>query len=588
MTQLAYQLHQRFKEAVQRSYPELAPADILPLVDVTQSTQDKFGHYQCNAAMKLAKALKLNPRAIAERIAANVERNDEDGKLMIAALEIAGAGFINVVFDTGYLARQVTAVLKDPRLGIDLPHQPKRVIVDFSSPNIAKEPHVGHLRSTIIGDCLARLFEFLGEDVLRLNHVGDWGTAFGMLIAYMHEEYPGVLSGTQKTDLSHLMEWYRASKKRFDEDDEFKQRARLQVVALQSGELQSLRAWKIICEISRRALQEIYDLLDVRIEERGESFYNPMLAKTIEDLTAKGLIQVSDGAKCLFVDGFQNRDGEPLPLILQKSDGGYTYDTTDMAALYHRCKEEEGDRLIYVVDAGQSTHFQMIFRAGVQAGYYDSAVTEVTHVPFGLVLGTDGKKFRTRSGETERLIDLLQAAIDHADRILQERSPDLPEGERKDLAHALGIGAVKYADLSCHRTGDYVFSYDRMLRFEGNTAAFIMYSYVRIEGIKRKVGVNVSTLIPKGSIQLEHPSEIDLALYLLQFHETLDGMARELLPSRLTDYLFGLAEKFNAFFRDCRVEGSAQQTSRLLLCDVVGRTLKQGLSILGIRTVERM
>lgn len=589
MTQLAHLLQERFENACFTAFPQLSSLDnASSLIDLTQSTQEKFGHYQCNAAMKLAKVLKINPRAVAEQIVSQLDKNDTMGRPLIAQLEIAGAGFINVTLDKAYLESGIALMSNDSRLGIELPPHPQKVIIDFSSPNIAKEPHVGHLRSTIIGDCLARLFEFFGHTVLRLNHVGDWGTAFGMLIAHMQEKEPDVLTGQKHTDLTHLMHWYRESKKRFDEDEAFKNRARLQVVALQNGDPDSLKAWEMICEISRQALQEIYDLLDIRLIERGESFYNPLLAKTVEDLTQKGLVQISDGAKCLFIEGFQNREGEPLPLMMQKSDGGYTYDTTDMAAIWHRCQVEHGDRLIYVVDAGQSTHFQMIFNAAALAHYYDPAKTQVNHVPFGLVLGTDGKKFRTRSGETERLIDLLQAAINHADRILVERGSDLPLSERKQLAKALGIGAVKYADLSCHRASDYVFSYDRMLRFEGNTAAFVMYSFVRIESIKRKIGVDMESLKKQGAITLQHPSEIQLSLHLLQFHETLDAVARELLPSRLTDYLYGLAEKFNAFFRDCRVEGTPEQSSRLLLCDVAGRTLKQGLSLLGIPTVERM
>jgi len=448
--------------------------------------------------------------------------------------------------------------------------------------------HVGHLRSTIIGDCLARLFEFLGHDVLRLNHIGDWGTAFGMLIAYMKEQAPDVLTGKKDTDLTHLVGWYKASKQLFDMDPAFKKKSQLEVVALQGGDPESLKAWHIICDISSRAYQQIYDLLDVKLIERGESFYNPMLADTVADLEKKGLITISDGAKCVFVEGFQNREGNLLPLMVQKSDGGYNYDTTDMATIYHRIHDEKGDRLIYVTDSGQSVHFQMIFKVAEMAGYLDPKKVKVDHVPFGLVLGPDGKKFKTRSGDTEKLIDLLTTAIDHADKILQERSPELSEKERHHLAHALGIGAIKYADLSCNRTGDYVFSYDRMLRFEGNTAAYLMYSYVRVAGIKRKVNVNVETILKSESIRLEHPSEISLGVHLSQFGEALENVSRDLLPNRLTDYLYALAEKFNAFFRDCRVEGSPEQNSRLLLCEAVARTMKQGLDILGVQTVDRM
>ncbi len=588
MKSLINQLYDKFLQAILKAYPELLPdADAIP-VEVTQSTNDKFGHYQCNTAMKLAKQLKVAPRQVAEHIVHHLDRSNGEGLAMIAHLEIAGPGFINIALDNAFLNHQVNTLVGDPRLGVDKPTHPQKTIVEFSSPNTAKELHVGHLRSTIIGDCLARLLEFQGHDVLRLNHIGDWGTAFGMLIAYMKEQAPKVLSGEHHTDLTQLVAWYKASKMLFDADEAFKQRSRLEVVKLQGGDPDSLHAWEIICDISRKAYQEIYDLLDIKLVERGESFYNPMLAEVVADLEAKGLVQLSDGAKCIFLEGFQNREGDPLPLMVQKSDGGYNYDTTDMAAIRHRCEVEKAERIIYVTDAGQATHFAMIFKAAEKAGYLNPAKNRVDHVTFGLVLGPDGKKFRTRAGETERLIDLLTTAVDRADEILKERSPEIDREDRLALAKALGIGAVKYADLSTHRQGDYTFSYDRMLRFEGNTAAFLMYAYVRVESIKRKVGVDINNLIGKEEIKLEHPSELALALHLLQFHETLDFVSKDLIPNRLTDYLFGLAERFNAFFRDCRVEGSPEQHSRLLLSEVVACTLKQGLSILGIATVERM
>jgi arginyl-tRNA synthetase len=576
-------LQTKFHQAAAQAFPELSTQHVEIPTEVTSSTQDKFGHYQYNTAMKLTKWIKQSPRKIAEQIVAALDRRDH----VIAQIEIAGPGFINVTINPDFLSQEVDILLRYSHFGIEQEH-PQRIIIDFSSPNVAKEMHVGHLRSTIIGDCLARLFEFLGHDVVRHNHIGDWGTSFGMLIAYMKEEAPLVLTGERKTDLTHLVSWYKSSKKRFDEDADFKRRAQLEVVALQQGQPQARQAWEIICEISRKAYQEIYDLLDVHLVERGESFYNPYLSEIVTDLENKGLVQVSHGAKCIFLEGFQNRDGEQLPLMIQKSDGGYNYDTTDMATIYHRINVERADRLIYVTDAGQSTHFQMIFKAAEKAGYWNPHQVRVDHVPFGLVLGPDGKKFRTRSGETERLIDLLQAAVDYANKILQERNPEMEENERQTIANALGIGAIKYADLSNHRMSDYTFSYDRMLRFEGNTAAFLMYAYVRVAGIKRKVNVDPYSVLDKTHIRLEHPSEIDLGLHLLRFQEALNLVANDLLPNRLTDYLHALAEKFNAFFRDCRVEGSPQQNERLLLCEATAHVLKRGLNILGLATVERM
>ncbi len=584
MQSLISLLHAKFYQATLKAFPELSSQGFLLPIEVTPSTQEKFGHYQCNTAMKLTKELKKNPRQIAEQIIAALDQQEG----LIASLEIAGPGFINITLNPALLSQKIDLLLRDPHLGIELSTPPQRIIIDFSSPNVAKEMHVGHLRSTIIGDCLARLFEFLGYDVIRHNHIGDWGTAFGMLIAYMKEEVPQVLTGQEATDLTHLVKWYKAAKKCFDDNPDFKRRSQLEVVELQQGQPQARQAWEIICEISRQAYQAIYDVLDVHLIERGESFYNPYLADIVADLEKKGLVEISDGAKCIFLEGFQNREGQPLPLMVQKSDGGYNYDTTDMATIYHRINVEKGTRLIYVTDAGQSIHFQMIFKAAEKAGYMDPGIIRVDHVPFGLVLGPDGKKFRTRSGETEKLIDLIQAAIDKADEILQERNPQMAEGERHQLAHAIGIGAIKYADLSNHRVSDYTFSYERMLRFEGNTAAFLMYAYVRVASIKRKVNIDPNLLLESTHIRLEHPSEIDLGLHLLRFQEALELVANELLPNRLTDYLYTLAEKFNAFFRDCRVEGSPQQNERLLLCETTARVLKQGLSILGVSIVERM
>lgn len=568
-----------FKDATLKAFPQL---DSSLSIEVLPSSSDRFGHYQFNSAMKIAKIVQKNPREVADSILKNL-----DPSPLIYKTDVAGPGFINITLNPMVLSRFLTQISSDPRLGIAKPANPLRIVVDFSSPNTAKEMHVGHLRSTIIGDSLARLFEFMGHDVLRLNHVGDWGTSFGMLITYMKTEAPEVLIGKQPTDLSHLVSWYKASKKKFDEDPEFKKAAQREVVALQSGEPKALEAWNIICEISRKAYQEIYDLLDIRIQERGESFYNPLLADTVKDLESKGLVQISDGAKCIFLEGFQNREGDPLPLMIQKSDGGYNYDTTDMAAIRHRIQDEKANRIVIVTDAGQSTHFQMIFKAAEKAGYLDPKKVRTDHVPFGLVLGTDGKKFRTRAGDTERLIDLLTAAIDHAQKIMDERSPDMDPAERKKIAHELGIGAIKYADLSGNRTGDYVFSYDRMLRFEGNTAAFLMYSYVRVAGIKRKINVDLATL-KNEKILLEHPSEVALGLHLLQFGEALELVDKDLLPNRLTEYLYNLAEKFNAFYRDCTVEGSAQQNSRLLLSELTAKIMKQGLNILGVNTVDKM
>lgn len=545
----------------------------------------KFGHYQCNNAFALAKLLKMPPRKVAEKIIQHL--NPEDKKLF-SKIELAGAGFINLTLDSSYLSEHLNQkILSDALLGADFfkADKQKKIIVEFSSPNVAKELHVGHLRSTIIGDSLAKLFEFLKQDVLRLNHIGDWGTQFGMLIAYLEDEK---FTAFKTTDLTELTNLYKAAKKKFDEDAAFKKRAQLAVVALQSKEAKSFKIWQEICQISRRAYEEIYRLLGVKINERGESFYNPVLPEIVQDLEKKGLVEVSDGAKCIFQEGFKSRDGGLLPLMVQKSDGGYTYDTTDMAGMRQRARDEKADRIIVVTDSGQSTHFKMIYGASLKAGYIDPKKCEFNHVPFGLVLGPDGKKFKTRSGETEKLIDLLDGAVKRAQALLEERGSELPEDEKTKLAEILGINAIKYADLSCNRVKDYQFSYDRMLQFEGNTASFLLYSYVRVMGIKRKIEGDLEKLLKEAKIVLEHPSEIALGFHLARFAEVLFELQKDLLPHRLCDYLYELAEKFNGFFRDCKVAGSKEQNQRLVLCDLTAKVLEQGFAILGLKTALRM
>jgi arginyl-tRNA synthetase len=576
-------LQEKATNAIKKAFAnQLNEVDLT--AEVTQTQASTHGHYQCNNALKLSKILKKNPREIANLIIENFEKDD-----IIEKIEIAGPGFINLFISNKFLSQDLQKVYGDPHYGISMPGEKKKIIVEYSSPNIAKELHVGHIRSTIIGECLARLFEFLGYDVLRLNHIGDWGTQFGMLIAYMKKFEPEVLEGKKEADLTALTNWYKASKKLFDEDAQFKKTAQLEVVNLQSGKEDAIKPWEIICDISKKAFYEIYDLLDVKIQERGESFYNPYLKGIVKDLEKKGLIEISDGAKCIFIEGYKNREGNTLPVMVQKSDGGFNYDTTDIAAFQHRVVDEKADRIIVVTDSGQSLHFKMVYEAVVRAGYLDPKKVRFDHVTFGLVLGKDGKKFKTRSGKTEKLIDLLNEAILRAKDIIKEKNPNLLNEELDNLAKVIGIDAIKYADLSSYRLKDYVFSYDKMLQFEGNTAPFLLYSYVRIKGIKRKYqGSDLEKVLETSKIEITHPSEFDLGLHLRRFSETLNSVKKDLLPNRLCDYLFELAEKFNAFFRDCQVIGSKEEKSRLLLCDLTEKILKQGLHILGLHTVERM
>lgn len=566
-------LEEKFEEAIEKS------TAVKGASEVTESTKESFGDYQCNSALKVAKTIGLKPREVASKI---IEAFGEED--LVEKLEIAGPGFINIHLNNEKMADRLFRCFGDLRLGVPFAKTREKVICEFSSPNIAKPMHVGHLRSTIIGESIARLQEFLGHEVIRLNHVGDWGTQFGMLIAFLKKFHPEVIEDASSATLDDLVSWYREAKKVFDEDKAFQTAAREEVVRLQAGGELSLKAWRHICEISRRGFNEIYRLLDAKIDERGESFYNPLLPTIIKDFEAKGLVKIDGGAKCVFLEGFTNKEGEPLPLIIQKQDGGFNYATTDLAGFKYRASEDEAKRIIIVTDSGQSLHFKMVYQAAQKVGYIDSAKIRFDHVTFGLVLAADGKKFRTRSGETERLSELLATAIGRAKELLQGR--DVENLEKS--AQVLGIGSVKYADLSCNRIKDYTFSYDRMLRFEGNTAAFILYAYVRIQSIKRKIGASMELLHKEAKLSLAHPTERALALHLLRFSEALFAMDQDLMPSRLTDYLFHLAEKFHAFFRDCRVEGDPSEKSRLVLCELTARTIQKGLQLLGIETLERM
>ncbi|MBW4556685.1 MAG: arginine--tRNA ligase [Trichormus sp. ATA11-4-KO1] len=555
------------------------------------ASNPKFGDYQANVALSLSKQLGQQPRAIASAIVDKLDVSD-----VCESPEIAGSGFINLKLKTTYLETQLNAIQLDSRLGLPKAKTPKREIVDFSSPNIAKEMHVGHLRSTIIGDSIARILEFQGHDVLRLNHVGDWGTQFGMLIAYLREVYPEALTTANALNIGDLVSFYRQAKKRFDEDETFQETARQEVVRLQAGAEDTLHAWKMLCEQSRREFQVIYDLLDVQIIERGESFYNPLLPAVVEDLEKSGLLVENQGAKCVFLEGFTNREGEPLPLIVQKSDGGYNYATTDLASLRYRIQQDEAKRIIYVTDAGQGNHFAQFFQVAHKAGWIPDDV-QLVHVPFGLVLGEDGKKFKTRSGDTVRLRDLLDEAVIRARADLKTR---LQEEEREEteefinqVAKVVGISAVKYADLSQNRTSNYIFSYDKMLDLKGNTAPYMLYAYARIQGISRKGGINFEELGDNVKVLLQHETELALAKYLLQLDEIISTVEQDLLPNRLCEYLYELSKKFNQFYdrnQGVRVLEAEEplRTSRLLLCDLTAKTLKLGLFLLGIPVLERM
>lgn len=556
------------KQAFETAFPSLH----LPKITVSPSTKSTFGHYQCNDAMKLAKELNTSPKQIAEKIVPFLFQ-----KHIFKDVSIAGPGFINLTLSEVFLSKELKNLPSNLIPGA-LIHKKENIIVEFSSPNIAKEMHVGHLRSTIIGDSIAKVFEFLGHEVIRLNHIGDWGTSFGMLITYLIDEN---LQNT--SDLTDLTLLYKKAKKKFDEDENFKQRSRQTVIALQQEDPKIINLWKNICQISRQSFNEIYSILSIKLQERGESFYNSLLPDIVEDLKEKNLAVLSDGAWCVFHEGL------PSPLMVQKQDGGYNYDTTDMAAMYYRISIDNANRIIIVTDSGQSLHFELIKKTAEKANYLKN--TKFDHVTFGLVLDANNKKFKTRSGETIKLLDLINTSIEKAASLLLEHDPNISLEDLNKKAKILGVNAIKYADLSNHRTSDYIFSFDKMLRFDGNTATFILYSYVRIYGLKRFLQLSeedIEIMFQKHSICLEHPSEISLALQLLKFPETIIKVSEELTPHLIANYLYSLAEKFNAFFRDCRVKGSEYQNSRILLAYLTEKIFAQGAKLLGLELLTQL
>jgi len=585
MTAIIQQIKERFSQSLVKSFGEnFAATDPL----IVAASNPRFGDYQCNISLSLAKELKQKPREVATTLLKNLEIDD-----LCQPPEIAGPGFINLTLKPGYLETQLKDLITDNRLGVAAANPSQKIIVDFSSPNIAKEMHVGHLRSTIIGDCIARILEFRHHQVIRLNHVGDWGTQFGMLITYLQEAYPSALTQADALDLGDLVSFYKKAKIRFDEDENFKETARQAVVKLQSGDPQSRQAWQLLCQQSRREFQKIYDILDIKLTERGESFYNPYLETVIRQLDQQGLLTEDNGALCVFLDGFTNKEGEPLPLIVKKSDGGYNYATTDLAAICYRVRQDKAARIIYVTDAGQANHFAQVFQVAKKAGFLPDNVA-VVHVAFGLVLGEDGKKLKTRSGETVKLQELLDQAIACSLADLEKRLASEEREETSDFiaktAETVGLSAVKYADLSQNRNSNYVFSYDKMLNLQGNTAPYMLYAYARVQSISREGGINFQDLSANSSLILKDESELILAKQLLQFPEVISAVEEDLLPNRLCDYLYELSKKYNRFYENCPVLKAAEpiKTSRLVLCDLTARTLKLGLSLLGIPVLERM
>ena len=539
--------------------------------------------YQANGALALAKEVGRPPRQLAEEVVAAASLDD-----ICSEVEVSGPGFINLTLSNDFVAGQVAALSAHPRLGVDVVEHPETVVIDYSAPNVAKEMHVGHLRTTLIGDALARVLGFLGHDVRRENHIGDWGTPFGMLIEHLVDV--GGAENAESFSVRDLNEFYAAARLQFDSESSFAERSRRRVVLLQSGDPETIRLWRIFVGESMRHAREVYDLLGVLLTDDdvvGESYYNPLLPVVVAELEQKGLLVEDNGALCVFPEGFENRQGDPLPLIVRKSDGGYGYPATDLATVRDRTGRLGATRLIYVVGAEQSLHLRLVFAVAALAGYLPDADAAV-HVAFGHVLGLDGKKLASRSGASDRLIDLLDEGIDRATAAMKERSSDLSPERQAAVAHALGVGAVKYGDLSTERTRDYVFDWDRMLAFEGDTGPYLQYAHARIRSIFRRA--QVAPPAPGVVPLIGEPQERALALQLQRFAAAVEATAETSSPSKLCAYLFELATTFTGFYEACRVlvEDEAVRTSRLGLCDLTARVLELGLSLLGIEAPEQM
>jgi len=548
---------------------------------VKSSSRPEFGDYQANGIMGAAKVLKMNPREFAAKVLENLDLSVYADKL-----EIAGPGFINIHLKNEWLEQQVAKTLESETLDIEKTAHPETVVIDYSAPNLAKEMHVGHLRSTIIGDAIARVLEFTGHKVIRQNHVGDWGTQFGMLLTYMGELKQQESEITLQ--LADLEKFYQAAKVRFDEDPEFAQQARKNVVKLQAGDPEFLALWKQFIDTSLNHCDEIYQILNVlltREDVMPESAYNDDLANIISDLKEKELLTEDQGAQCVFLEEFKGKDDSIIPMIVQKSDGGYLYATTDLAALRYRNDTLGMTRGLYLVDARQSLHLRQVFAVGKKAGFVKQE-TSLEHMAFGTMMGKDGTPFKTRSGGTVKLIDLLKEAQQRALDLVTEKNPDLDQASKESIAKTVGIGAVKYADLSKNRTSDYIFNWDTMLSFEGNTAPYLQYAYARIQSIFKKAG----TINHSAKIIIEAPAERQLASKLLQLSEAIEAVAKDGTPNILCNYLYELSGNFMTFYEACPIMKADEniKQSRLKLSQLTANTLKVGLDLLGIDVMEQM
>ena len=561
------------------------PADTNPAV--APSGKPQFGDYQANGAMGAAKKLKTNPRELAQKI---VDELELDG--VASKIELAGPGFINIHLAPEWLAGQVSAATNDARLGVAAADKPDTVVVDYSAPNLAKEMHVGHLRSTIIGDAVARVLEFRGDKVIRQNHMGDWGTQFGMLIAHLEDKISQGVD-LESVALADLESFYREAKKRFDDEEGFADKSRDYVVKLQGGDEHCSKLWQMFIDISVKHSEEVYTKLNVTLTHDDimpESAYNHDLNAVLEALKAKDLVVEDQGAQVVFIQELANKDGEPSPFIVQKSGGGFLYSTTDLSACRHRAGTLGADRIIIFTDARQALHFRQVEITARNAGFLPES-TSYEHSPFGTMMGADGKPFKTRTGGTVKLAELLDEAVERAENLVAEKVADMPEAERKEIARKVGIGAVKFADLSKNRTTDYIFNWDAMLSFDGATAPYLQYAYTRINSIFKNAGIAAADLndVP---VVLAEEQEKALALKLIRFEEALKPVIDEAHPHLLCAYLYELASAFMSFYEACPIlkDGVEQEVkqSRLVLSALTAQTLQKGLALLGIETMERM
>lgn len=548
---------------------------------IKQSQKAEFGQYQANGVMGAAKKLKMNPRELAAQV---IEALDLP---LAEKVEIAGPGFINIHLDAQAVAAALSKLHTDSMLGIEKPPR-QSYVIDYSAPNLAKEMHIGHLRSTTMGDAAARVLDFLGHDVTRANHVGDWGAQFGSLLAYMDQlEQSGEILSTELKDLEVF---YKKASALFKSDEEFAIRARAYVVRLQSGDDRCLELWQQFITESINHCQGVYDKLNItltRQDIKAESSYNDDLAVVVSELKDKGLLEISDGAKCVFLDEFKGRDDKPLPAIVQKSDGGYPYLASDIAALRYRSQTLDADNALYFIDARQRLHMRQLFAVSKAAGYLTQSKV-FKHLPFGVILKDDGTPFKTRDGADVKLIDVIDEAIERAFQLVTSKNPDLDETIRQNISEVVGVGAIKYAELSKNRTTDYIFDWDTMLSFEGNTAPYLQYAYTRIRSIFRRAEIDSTSLDSK--IVLQHPVEFALAVKLLQFPEAIDSVTDDFQANVLCNYLFEVSGQFMSFYEACPIlnQDDAIKNSRLIIADITSNILKQGLELLGIQTVEKM